>query len=242
MATEAGFFIGRRKRKDGGLEKFPIENSASGIVLGLLAFILAFSFGSVASRYKELKEIARNDTDAIEDLYQMADFLPESDASQTRRLLHEYHRIRLDAIETRNLAELTPAIERSQEIHEELWTIAVRVRMADDNSILNQFVSMTNVLMDTHNNRIHKGLNTRMPSAIWWMTGGLLFLSSMLLGLSSGIHGKRSLMASAIVIFCFSAVIAMIVDLDRPFRTLFNRDADPVATGLLERMDAEAGK
>lgn len=241
VGVEIGFFLGKRRRKLGGLDKFPIESSASSIVLGLLAFILAFSFGAVAGRYKELREIARNDTDAIEDVYLMADFLPDESANQIRGLLHEYHRDRLKGIRAGNMEALAPAIKRSEEIHEELWSIVVNARKADNNSILNQLVSMVNVLMDSHNTRVHKGLNSRMPAAIWWTTGGLLFLSSMLLGLSSGIHGRRSLMASAIVVLCFSSVIIMIVDLDRPFRTLFEKSEDPVAAKLLDRMESDAG-
>jgi hypothetical protein len=50
IAVEVGFFLGLGIRQEDGLDKYPIENSASGIVLGLLAFILAFAFGVVSSR------------------------------------------------------------------------------------------------------------------------------------------------------------------------------------------------
>lgn len=240
VAVEIGFNLGRRIRKEDGLDKYPIENSASGIVLGLLAFILAFAFGVVSSRYGEMKDVAHEDTDAIEDVYIMTDFLPEEPATQARQLLHEYHRTRLDAINSRDREKLSAAVARSEEIHGELWKIVVDARKAENNSILNHLVSMLHEMMDTHAIRVHKGLNTRMPSAIWWTTGGLLGLSSLLLGLSSGLHGKRSRLASGIVTLCFAAVIVMIIDLDRPFRTLFARSEDPTARALLEQMEADA--
>lgn len=242
LAAELGFLVGARIRSENGLDKYPIENAASGIVLGLLAFILAFSFGGVANRYSETRQIALDDTDAIGDVYRMADFLPDESAGKVRSLLREYHETRLNGIKSRDRVQLRSAIIRAEEIHHELWAIAVEARKADNNSILNQFVSMVQTLMDTHTLRVHKGLDTRLPSAIWWTTGGLLTLSSLLLGLSSGLHGKRSRMASAIVVLCFSAVIIMIVDLDRPFRTLFAKSEDPTARALLERMEEDAGK
>jgi hypothetical protein len=240
VAIEVGFLIGQKTRKEDGLDKYPIENSASGIVLGLLAFILAFAFGVVASRYAEMREVAREDTDAIEDLYLMADFLPEEPAGKVRSLLHDYHRTRLDAIRSQDREKLAVAITRSDEIQDEIWKIVVTARKADNSSLLNQLVASVHEMMDTHAIRVHKGLNTRLPMAIWWTTGGLLILSSLLLGLSSGLHGKRSRLASGIVTLCFAAVIVMIIDLDRPFRTLFARSEDPTARVLLERMEAEA--
>ena len=242
LVGELGFLIGRRIRKEDGLDKYPIENSASSIVLGLLAFILAFSFSSVASRYKELKDIARNDTEAIEDVYMMADFLPDETAKEVRSLLHEYHRVRLDGIESRDRTKLGTAIDRAEEIQEELWPIIVEARKTNDSSILNQLVSALHEMMDSHTLRVQKGLDTRLPAALWFTTGGLLTLSSLLIGLSSGLHGKRSRMALTIVVLCFSAVLIMIIDLDRPFRTLFEKSEDSIATSLLERMEADVGK
>jgi hypothetical protein len=187
-----------------------------------------------------MKDAAHEDTDAIEDAYLMTDFLPEESAIQARSLLHEYHRTRLDAINSRDREMLGVAIARSEQIQGELWKIVVDARKADNNSILNQLVSMLHEMMDTHAIRVHKGINTRMPSAIWWTTGGLLGLSPLLLGLSSGLHGKRSRLASGIVTLCFAAVIVMIIDLDRPFRTLFARSEDPTARALLDRMDTDS--
>jgi hypothetical protein len=240
LASEVGFKVANRIRNEDGLDKYPIENSASGIVLGLLAFILAFSFGGVADRYKNSIQLSLNDNDAIQDVYVMADFLPDETAKQVRSLLYEYHRVRLEGIRSQDMTRMQAAIKQSEEIHDQLWPIVVNARKADNNSILNQFISMVHVMMDTHNERVHKALDTRLPPAIWWTTGGLLILSAMLLGLSSGLHGKRSRLASAVVVVCFSSVLIMIVDLDRPFRTLFEKSEDPTATQLLERMEADA--
>jgi|GEM_PF-394582 len=241
LAVEVGFRLGRRIRRgsDDGLEKYPIESSASATILGLLAFILAFAFGVSASRFADLREIARLDIDATEDLYVMADLLDDEPAAEIRSLLREYHRTRFEAISSRDVPRIQQAVVRSEEIQDQLWKIIVRERKQAEGSLLNPLVGSVHELMDTHGQRVQKAFVTRLPPAIWGTTAVLLLLSSLLMGLSSGLHGRRSLMASMLVIACFTAVITMVVDLDRPIRSLFQQGQNPTAEALLERMVAD---
>ena len=50
-----------------------------GAVLGLAAFMLAFAFGAVSSRFDARKELVRDDANAIRTAWARADFLPEAD-------------------------------------------------------------------------------------------------------------------------------------------------------------------
>lgn len=239
VLVEFTFRLGRWRRGDGGLEKYPLETSANSVVLGLLAFILAFAFGVNASRYAELRDIAREDTDAIKDVYLLSDFLEKNQKQQIRELLYEYHSLRVSAIESRDKKQLGLAIKRSEEIQNALWSRTVEFRLNSDNSVLNQFVAAVNQLMDSHTKRVTKGLVTRLPPIIWITLAALLLLSIGMLGFTSGLHGRRSWLAALIVIFSFSAVLTMIIDLDRPFRSLFQHSGDPSAARLLEQMESD---
>ena len=107
---------------------------------------MAFTFGGSASRYADGRNLALADTIAVENVLIRTDFLAEKDRSETRQLLLEYQRIRVNAIASGELEKIEQMLPRAVEIHGELWDIAVRVRTENDSSIINQFVSSVSEL------------------------------------------------------------------------------------------------
>ena len=240
LVIEAGYQLAVKLRGDRGLDKHPIETSVTGTLTGLLAFILAFTFGGSASRYADGRNLALADTIAVENVLIRTDFLAEKDRAETRQLLLEYQRIRVNAIATGDLEKIEQMLSRAVEIHGELWDIAVRVRTENDSSVINQFVSSVSELSDAHTRRAHKAVVTRLPPVLW---GCLLFLASLasfLLGMSSGFHGRRSRFAATAMLVGFCSVIILIIDLDRPVRSLFQA-TDRTSEELLQRMQREIG-
>ena len=59
---------------------------------------------------------------------------------------------------------------------------------------------------------------------IWYTLAGLTMLTTGLLGMNSGLHGRRSRLVATIFIVAYSLVLLLIVDLDRPFRSLFKSE------------------
>jgi hypothetical protein len=236
IVIEVGHPVGRWYRKEEGLDKYPLESSANGSVFGLLAFILAFAFGVSAKKFSDLRDLARQDIGAIEDVYRNTEFLPDEEKEVVRSLLYEYHSMRTEAIRSRDLDQLALAIERSDEIHDELWVIAVTLRKKTEGSLLNPFVTSVKVLSDAHTVRVHKAFTTRLPPVAWMTLGALLLIAHFMVGFTSGLHGRRSRLAFVVLSISFSAVVIMIVDLDRPIRSLFRQAEDPLARALLEKM------
>ena len=62
-SIEAGYRLGRHRRSED--EKEAPISGVSGAILGLTAFILAFTFGIVAERYDARKALVRDDANAI---------------------------------------------------------------------------------------------------------------------------------------------------------------------------------
>ena len=58
--------------------------------LGLLAFMLAFTFGAVTKRYDDRKQLVLDEANAIGTACLRADLLPEPDRDSVRRLLYDY--------------------------------------------------------------------------------------------------------------------------------------------------------
>ena len=137
--------------------------------------------------------------------------------------------------------QIEEILPRAAEIHQELWDIAVRARSEDDSSILNQFVSSVSALSDAHTRRVHRAAFTRLPPVLWGCLAFLAALASFLHGMSSGFHGRRSRFAATAMLVGFCSVMILIIDLDRPVRSLF-QITDGAGQALLERMEQKTGK
>jgi hypothetical protein len=75
-----------------------------GAALGLLAFILAFTFGLAAARFDNRRQVLLDEANAIGTTYLRAGVLPER-SEQIRTLLRDYVSTRLRAVRSGNIAE-----------------------------------------------------------------------------------------------------------------------------------------
>ena len=86
-----GYRIGAYYRKRyGEKEEGPI-GSVVGATLGLLAFLLAFTFGLSANRFDTRVQLVRDEANAIRTAWERSDFLPEPDRGTAKavRIGHE---------------------------------------------------------------------------------------------------------------------------------------------------------
>src|SRR5688572_29553410 len=118
--VEIGFRIGvARARRSAPEREAPID-SMVGSTLGLLAFMLAFTFGMATSRYDARKEFVVNEANAIRTADLRAQLLPESLRHSIRAALREYVDVRVEGVLQPD--KLAFAIKRSEELHEILWS------------------------------------------------------------------------------------------------------------------------
>ena len=176
------------------------------------------------------------DANLASTLYLRADFLLPDQVESARNLIREYVRLRASVDQMRSVNELGPVVKRSAEIQSELWEIAVRARGESSSVAVNLFVTCVNDLIDTDVSRQTLAIVNRFPPILWCTLGFLGGLSSTMLGISSGLHGRRSRLASSALIVAVSAVAVLIIDLDRPFRSLMKDDGG-IMTRTLESME-----
>jgi len=184
-----------------------------GAILGLLAFMLAFTFGFAASRFEERKQVLQNEVNAIRTTYLRASLLPEPIPTESRRLLEEYVNARLEGTDAKKLES---ALEKSHEIHIGLWAQAVQAAEKGRPPINSLFVQSVNELIDTHARRVTAGIRNRLPGVIWIALYTLMFLAMTSIGYQAGLASTKRPLAGIILVLAFSAVITLIVDLDRP--------------------------
>jgi len=214
LAVIGGMLLGKKHRLVYEQEDRSPIGSIVAATLGLLAFLLAFTFGIAASQYNERRELVVDEANAIGTTYLRAEYLADPYRMQIKNLLEEYVSTRLDALEPGMLAV---GLLRSEELQDQIWQQAVAVAKKTPNSVVTGlFIQSLNEVIDLHAKRIHKGLHIRMPLIIWIALYFVAVLAVGSLGYQFGLTHTRFMGITLLLILTFSSVIALIADLDRP--------------------------
>jgi len=161
LSIEFGYRLGKYKRSRHEEEKEAPLGAMVGVELGLLAFILAFTFGLAAARFDARRQVLLDEANAIGTTYLRAGMLPER-GEEIRRLLRDYVATRLEAAQPGKLSE---AIRRSEEIQQQAWTQAdVVAEKNPDSMIVGLFVQSLNQMIDLHATRMQASLSSRIPA------------------------------------------------------------------------------
>lgn len=238
LAAEIGFRIGMwLQRRDPSSAKTPMTGAVVGGMLGLMAFLLAFSIGIVIGQQNERKAMVVTEANAVGTAYLRAGFLGESDRVATRDLLEEYVEMRLAV--AADLALFESGLARSEEIHGELWSIVEdNVRQGQESAITALFVDSINEVIDVHSLRL-AAFDLRLPRLLGLVLYAATALSFLLVGVASSSDGKRDPLAILLFALAFVAVVIVIVDLDRPQQGLLTV-SQAALSDLLRQMTTAA--
>jgi hypothetical protein len=182
-------------------------------VLGLLAFLLAFAFGAVVSRFDTKKDLVLEEANAVEAAWIKAGLLGDAFTGPARTILREYVDVRLGAGTTHTMPE---AVKISEDLLRRLTGMTAALSKVEmDGEIRSMFVSSVNDLASLHRNRVAVGLVYRLPDAIWFTLLGLAVLSMLMTGYQSGVIAMPRTMLTTIVTCAFALVLVLIAELDR---------------------------
>ena len=213
LAVEAGRRIARLWRqhaKDRSEAPAPPVVAAT---LALLAFLLAFTFGMAAGRFEERKQAVLAEANAIQTSYLRAAMLPEPMATDSRKLLREYLEVRLAGARPDQFQQ---ALAKSEELHKQLWSQAVAAGQKERSPMVSLFMQALNDVISMHEKRVMAGVHNRVPVAIWIGLYLLLVIALAVMGYYEGTSGTIRSLAVVGMVIAFSAVFALIADLDRP--------------------------
>ena len=216
-ASEIGFYIGMRLQDRGSNPgESRMTSSVVGGMLGLVAFLMAFSIGITISHHSERKNMVITEANAIGVAWLRAGFLEDVDSKLLRQLLREYAEIRIAAA---NLEMELPAVmKRSEQIHGEMWVIIERsVKQGNDTDIMTSLVEAVNDVIKTHSIRLTAAYK-RLPRILGTTLITSTILCFLLVGVASSADRKRDTPAIFLFAIVFTAVLMIMVDLDRPQR------------------------
>lgn len=214
LALEAGYHFGRWRHQQVAEEKETPVGAMVAAILGLLAFLLAFTFGLAANRFDTRREAVLDEANAIGTTYLRARLLPEPQRTEILRLLREYVDVRVTGIQELRIPE---TVARSAELHEALWQQALEAsRNPDSIAVMTSlFFQSLNDLIDLHGKRVQYGLRNRIPGSIWVVLFALALISMLAVGYQSGLSGTRRSPAMSGLVLAFAGVMFLIADLDR---------------------------
>lgn len=197
-----------------------------GALLGLLGLMLGFSFHIGESRFQSRKQLVLEEANTLATTYLRSSFLPDDLKPQARALLRRYLATRTQPLTPTTIPQV---LAESSELHKELWTLAKDAGRRDvENTLTPLFIHSLNELIDHHQERITVGLQQRMPLAIVITLICLAALSSFVLGYGTGLLRQRLFPLPIAVLAALSLVIALIIDLDRPWQRMFRVAQDPM--------------
>ena len=214
LSFEGGFWVGRRRSLRSEQEQEIVVRGLVGGMLGLEAFMLAFTFGAAAAHFDARRQAVIDEANTIRTAYLRADFLPEPHRAEIRNLLREYVDVRLDGVRS---GKIEQGIARSEELHDQLWLQATTSREKTPSpAFAVQFIQSLNEIFALHSRRVIVGLEFRIPNIIWIVLYAITALAAASIGYHSGLTGRSRPLVALAIILAFSAVILLIEDLDRP--------------------------
>jgi hypothetical protein len=217
LSLKFGSFLGNRKRRCSGIESDPSVNTIIGATLGLLGFLLVFTFGISAERFQMRLQLLLDEINGIGTTYLRAGLLPEPHCSQIRKLLREYVDIRVNLAKVKKSEQekILQAMQHSESLQNQIWQHAEAIAVAARNPPIDAlFIDSLNKLIDLQTSRATV-FRYRIPMVIWNVLYFITILSMLTVGYQLGLSGKSSFNLIIVLTLTFAMVIVLIADLDR---------------------------
>lgn len=224
LSIEVGWRLGNYRRLHAKEEKKAPISAAVGATLGLLAFLLAFTFGMAATRYDTRKQNVLLEANAIGTTYLRADFLSEQRREEARSLLREYTALRAGGL---TAIMSSQGMEKTAALQNRLWAIGESEVGEKDTVSTGLFIQTLNDMIDLDEVRV-TGLRNRIPDTIWLMLFMVAIFSMVAMGYEFGLAGARSWAVTILMVIVFTTVITLIADLDRSQSGLLQVSPQPL--------------
>jgi hypothetical protein len=225
LFIEFGFRYGSTKGGKQVKAQMAQVRAIMGASLGLLAFMLAFSFSMAQQHFEERTRAYMMEVSAIDSAYRGADLIQKNARSEAKEILLNFAKLRLELSQAAKKADMEEVIEmvrESERMHDQLWSIAESsMEGAGDGEDTGIFAQSVLAMIDAHDARLQSALFNRISPIIWFTLFLMSLLSMVVMGYQAGLTGTRSSLATWTLALTFSAVMTLITDLDRPNMTLF---------------------
>jgi hypothetical protein len=223
---EFGFRLGRRHQAKPHKAQMAQVRAIMGASLGLLAFMLAFSFSMAQQNFQARIQAYMLEVSAIDSAFRGADLLDGDAAKAAQDILRRFAALRLEMSEAASESDTQRVFEmvrESERMHDQLWKLAESAMDgAGEGAATGIFAQSVLAMIDAQDARLQAALFNRISPVIWITLYLMALLSMVVMGYQAGLTGTRSSIATWTLAITFSAVMALVTDLDRPIQSLFS--------------------
>lgn len=208
------------KSKDHSVEDL---SAISGTLLGLLALLLAFTFGMSNSRYDTRRALVIEEANAIGTAILRTDIYPDSMRTLLKSHLQDYVEARIAFYQAgMDLTRIVRTYQEADAIGKKIWLLAADFARQDPSTTKTaELVPALNAMIDITTTRRAAGEST-IPDSIMYFLFTLCLCSAFLLG-----YDRKNKFDWIVVIgfaLMLSSTVFTIIDLDRPRSGLINMD------------------
>lgn len=209
-----GVTVGLRRRAATDQEPEAPRGTVVGATLGLLGFLLAFTFSQGTSRFEARRHLLVEEVNAIGTAYLRADLLQEPQRSELRKLLREYVDIR--AVPIQDVEGVNRMKSESEHVHTLLWEQVKALQQPDRSWNLGGLtVQAINDLIDLHTVRATTVLIQRIPGAVWLALFVVMVVAMFQVGYHFGLGGRHNPLMLIGLALSFCITLWMVIGLDR---------------------------
>lgn len=231
ISLEFGFQLGNWQRARSAVDKTIHIGPVVAATLGLLAFMLAFTFSTVSDHFDLRRQLVLDEANAIGTAHLRTKLLPEAERVVAQRLLHDYVTQRVEVVQYGAAEQKTQGVDRSRALQDKLWSRAVAIADQNPAPITALYLESLNELIDLHQERVTVDIHHRMPAIFWVALYGLVIVAMVEGGYDAGLSGgRRSITSNLAVVMAFSVILILLVALDRPRQRLSEIDQAALIT------------
>jgi len=226
---EFGFRLGKSAQRNAKKAQTSQVRAIMGAGLGLLAFMLAFTFSTAQTHFEARVQNLAEEARIARNAFMQADLLAEPVRTEAKLLLRDYVDLRSGKFKS-NLPGFSDKVAEllgiSEQIQKDLWLMAANSSQNNKkkpvrNEQSGLFMASVLALTDIHYTRVHSAIMNRIPITIWVTLYLMAALAMIIMGYQAGLTDRRSPVATITLALAFSAVIILITDLDRPVMSFF---------------------
>ncbi len=229
LAIEVGLRLGRRSREHIAQESARPIGTVGAAVLGLMAFVIAMTFGSATGRFDARKAALLDDVTAIQTAYLRTSMLPEPHRTTVRSLLRDYVQARAGIVYAYGQPETLHLVEAHARTLQQLMWSRVEAMIEDGGGTPESFAAALNEMFNLHTRRVVLGAYYRIPGFMWW---AIIFASAVAMvavGFQFGVAGGRRVPAAKLALaLTFALVMMLAFDLDRAREGLVSVNQKPM--------------
>jgi len=241
-ALEIGFRVGLRQRDEWRDAEEGGGNLVLTSVLALLGLILAFTFASGISHYKERKLALISEANALGTAFLRADMVADPGRTELKKALLDYARTRAVKIGSFYSPEkFRELAEQSSQAMAKLWPVIQQILQQEKPGPMEaSLVAAVNDVIDYHTIRM-AAVFDKLPPIVLVLVVFITATSLAVAGFNAGVSGRMSRWRMTMLALVLAGVVTVIQDFDRPLAGLIHVSQDSIYSAIAE-MEAGLAK